>query len=226
VLCETPPGLNAAIARTLLQARDRCGVKIGEAFMVRTHPQGLRARELIHTGRMGELRSAAGYFGYSASDPASGSNRAATGGGAIMDIGCYPIKISRFIFGARPRRVAAPLERDPEMNIDRLCSVILEFPSGQCISTAGTQVAYCQKMQFFGTKGRIDVEVRFTPPLLTRRRAFSSKAAQICMPEEALSSNRFRRATSSRFRGTNSQKRFAAPAGSPIRCKLRFAIWR
>jgi predicted dehydrogenase len=172
VLCEKPLSLNVAEARTLLQARDRCGVKIGEAFMVRTHPQWLRTRELVRSGRIGELRSAFGYFGYYDTDPKSVANIAAIGGGAIMDIGCYPIKTSRFIFGEEPLRVSAVMDRDREMEIDRLSSAILEYPSGQCIFTAGMQVVYYQKMQFFGTKGRIDVEIPFGPPIDKPARIF------------------------------------------------------
>jgi predicted dehydrogenase len=164
VLCEKPLSLNAAEAKTLLQARDRCGVKMGEAFMVRTHPQWLRTSELVRSGRIGELRSAVGYFGYFDRDPASVANIAAIGGGAVMDVGCYPIKTSRFVFGEEPRRVSAVMHRDPEMKVDVLSSAILEYPSGQCIFTAGMQVDYYQKMQFFGTTGRIDVEIPFGPP--------------------------------------------------------------
>src|SRR5947209_5906938 len=172
VLCEKPLSLNVREGRKLLEARDRCGVKIGEAFMVRTHPQWLRTRELIHSGRIGELRSAVGYFGYYDADPQSVANIAAIGGGAVMDIGCYPIKTSRFIFGEEPLRVLAVMDRDPQMKIDRLSSTILEYPSGQCIFTAGMQVVYYQKMQFFGTKGRIDVELPFGPPIDKPSRIF------------------------------------------------------
>jgi predicted dehydrogenase len=172
VLCEKPVSLNVAEAKTLLQARDRCGVEMGEAFMVRAHPQWLRTRELVRSGRIGELRSAFGYFGYYDISPKSVANIADIGGGAVMDIGCYPIKTSRFIFGEEPLRVSAVMDRDPEMKIDRLSSAILEYPSGQCIFTAGMQVVYYQKMQFFGTKGRIDVELPWGPPIDKPSRIF------------------------------------------------------
>jgi predicted dehydrogenase len=55
VLCEKPLSLTVREAKTLLAARDRCGVKIGEAFMVKTHPQWLRTLELIRHGVIGEL---------------------------------------------------------------------------------------------------------------------------------------------------------------------------
>src|SRR6202158_5779649 len=62
VLCEKPLSLTVAEAKTLLAVRNRTKVKIGEAFMVRTHPQWLRTRELIHKGVIGELRAIVGAF--------------------------------------------------------------------------------------------------------------------------------------------------------------------
>jgi predicted dehydrogenase len=163
VLCEKPLGMNAAEARSLVQARDRAGVKIGEAFMVRTHPRWLRARELIRTGRIGQLRLVTGFFGYFNRDPKNIRNRPEFGGGALLDIGCYPITISRFIFGEEPSRVTGLIERDPEMKTDRLTSAILEFPSGQCVFTCSTQLVYHQRMHFLGTEGRIGIKRPFNP---------------------------------------------------------------
>jgi predicted dehydrogenase len=164
VLCEKPLSRNVAEARLLLEARDEYKVKIGEAFMVRTHPQWLRTQELVRSGRIGKLRSAFGLFTYFSVDPADSNNILEHGGGALLDIGCYPIKTSRFIFGDEPVRVMACIERDPSFKTDRLTSAILEFPMGQAIFTASTQAVYYQKMQFIGTEGRIDVEVPFNPP--------------------------------------------------------------
>jgi len=164
VLCEKPVALDAAGARELLQAQARTGVKIGEAFMVRTHPQWLRARELVRSGRIGELRAAMGFFSYFNRDPANIRNVRAWGGGGLFDIGCYPINTSRFIFAEEPRRVMALLERDPEMQTDRLTSGILDFPSGQAVFTCSTQLVPYQRMQFFGTGGRIEIEIPFNAP--------------------------------------------------------------
>src|SRR6202047_4042160 len=124
VLCEKPIALNAAQARTLLPARDRAGVKIGEAFMVKTHPQWLRTRELIRAGRIGDLKAIIGVFSYFNRDAANVRNVVEWGGGGIMDIGCYPIVTSRFIFGEEPTRVVGLIERDPEFKTDRLASAI------------------------------------------------------------------------------------------------------
>ena len=145
-------------------ARDRTGVKIGEAFMVRTHPQWLRTRELIRSGRIGELRSIVGAFSYFNRDAANIRNVLDWGGGGIYDIGCYPINTSRFIFGEEPSRVIGLVERDPEFKIDRLASVILDFRTGQSIFTCSTQLVPYQRMQFLGTKGRIEIEIPFNAP--------------------------------------------------------------
>jgi predicted dehydrogenase len=164
VLCEKPVSLTVAEARTLLAARDRTGVKVGEAFMVRTHPQWLRTRELIASGRIGSLRSITGFFSYFNVDPANIRNHSEYGGGALMDIGCYPINTSRFIFGEEPLRVLGLAGRDPAMKVDCLTSAILDFPSGQSTFTCSTQLVPYQRMQFLGTTGRIEIEIPFNAP--------------------------------------------------------------
>src|SRR5437879_7872337 len=93
VLCEKPLSLSAQEARTLLAARDRAAVKIGEAFMVRTHPQWLRAGELVRSGRIGHLRSIAVFFSYFNRDPANISNTPAYSGPAPTDAGCCSISL-------------------------------------------------------------------------------------------------------------------------------------
>ena len=161
VLCEKPIGLSVVEARQLRDARDRTGVKIGEAFMVRTHPQWLKAIELIRGGRIGDLRSIAGFFSYSNANPANIRNILDYGGGALMDIGCYPIFISRLIFDQEPRRALALMERDPQLKVDRLTSAMLDFSSGQSVFTCSTQLVPYQRVQIFGTRGRIELEIPF-----------------------------------------------------------------
>lgn len=164
VLCEKPIGLGVADTRELIAARDRCRVKIGEAFMARTHPQWLRARELVRAGRIGDLRVISGHFSYDNRDPRNIRNNPEQGGGALMDIGCYPVTLSRMLFGAEPRRVIGMIERDPAMRIDRLTSAMLEYPSGQCLFECSTQHVPYQRMQLLGTRGRIEFEIPFNAP--------------------------------------------------------------
>ena len=132
--------------------------------MVRSHPQWLRTLELIRSGRVGEIRSVMGFFSYFNQNPANIRNILEYGGGALMDIGCYPINTSRFIFGEEPKRVLGLVERDPGMKTDRLTSAILDFPSGQSIFTCTTQLVPYQRVYFFGTRGRIEIEIPFNAP--------------------------------------------------------------
>jgi predicted dehydrogenase len=164
VLCEKPVSMTVAECRTLIDARNRTGVKIGEAFMVRTHPQWLRARELVRSGEIGDLRAIMTAFSYNNRDPKNIRNVEEWGGGALMDIGCYPIHLSRFLFGEEPKRALGLIDRDPEMRIDRLTSAVLEFPSGQAVFTCSTQMVPYQRVQILGTRGRIEVEIPVNAP--------------------------------------------------------------
>ncbi|MGA8088339.1 MAG: Gfo/Idh/MocA family oxidoreductase [Terracidiphilus sp.] len=164
VLCEKPISLTVAEAKTLLAVRARTGVKIGEAFMIRSYTQWLRVGELLRAGRIGQLRSVVGFFSYFNDDPANIRNHIESGGGALLDIGCYCIQAARFGFGAEPRRVIGLIKRDPKMKIDRLTSAMLDFEGGHAIFTCSTQLVPYQKVQFFGTTGRIEIQIPFNAP--------------------------------------------------------------
>jgi predicted dehydrogenase len=164
VLCEKPIALSAEEARSLVTVRDRTAVKIQEAFMVRTHPQWLQVRQLVRDGRIGELRSIIGVFSYFNRDAGNIRNIPEWGGGALMDIGCYLINTSRFLFEREPARVTGVLERDPDMKTDRMTSILLDYGSGHCAGTCSTQMVYYQQMQIFGTTGRIELPIPFNAP--------------------------------------------------------------
>lgn len=138
--------------------------------MVQTHPQWVRIIELVRSGRIGDLRSAVGTFGYYNVDADNVRNIREIGGGGLMDIGCYPIKTSRMVFGTEPLRVSGTLTRDPRFGTDVLASAILEYPSGNCVFTCSTQLAAHQSMRFYGTKGFISPEIPFnaTPGAVSR----------------------------------------------------------
>jgi predicted dehydrogenase len=164
VLCEKPISMDANGCRDLIAARDRTGVIIGDGFMVRSHPQWLRAREIVRSGEIGEARAFLMAFSYYNPDPKNIRNIAACGGGGLMDIGCYPIQLSRFIFERNPARAAGVMEVDPEMGVDRLASAVLDFAPGQAVFTCGTQIVPYQRAQIFGAKGRIEVEIPANAP--------------------------------------------------------------
>jgi predicted dehydrogenase len=172
VLCEKPLALSADEARTLIGVRDRTGVKMQEAFMVRSHPQWLEARALVREGRIGELRSMLGVFSYFNRDPNNIRSVPEWGGGGLMDIGCYLINTSRFIFEREPARVIGLLDHDPDLRIDRLATLMLDFGSGHSAGTCSTQMVFFQRMQIFGTKGRIEIEIPFNAPVDRPTRLF------------------------------------------------------
>jgi len=164
VLSEKPISLTVKECRELIAVREATGVKIGEAFMVHSHPQWLRAREIARSGEIGEVRAILGAFSYFNLDPANVRNVAAWGGGGLMDIGCYPITLSRFILGREPARVQALVERDPNFDVDRLASALLDFGSCQASFMCSTQLVNYQRMQILGTKGRIEIPIPFNAP--------------------------------------------------------------
>ena len=164
VLCEKPIALNARETMELMDVRDRTRVKIGEAFMVKTHPQWLRVRELVEGGAIGQLKSITTIFSYCNRDPQNVRHKPEWGGGGLLDIGSYPITLSRWLFNEEPWRVTGALELDPDFGTDRLTSGILEFSSGQSVFACGTQTNYYQRMELLGTAGRLAVEIPFNAP--------------------------------------------------------------
>ncbi|HXE09499.1 MAG TPA: Gfo/Idh/MocA family oxidoreductase [Acidobacteriaceae bacterium] len=169
VLCEKPISITVEEAETLLSVRARTGVKMGEAFMVVCHPQWVRLRELLRNDAIGELRAVQGFFSYYNVSPTNIRNKVDAGGGALMDIGCYMVLAARYAFEREPQRVVGSIERDPAMKTDRLTSAILEFggthgPAGQAVFTCSTQLAPFQRLEFLGTKGRIELEIPVNAP--------------------------------------------------------------
>ncbi len=162
VLCEKPIALTAAEAEALVVAEARTGRRVAEAFMVRHHPQWQRARALVVSGALGEVRLIRTIFAYNNVDPENIRNKLEIGGGGLYDIGCYAIATARYAFGAEPARAIAAVERDPVMKTDRLASGLLEFPGGrQLVFTASTQLALRQSVEILGTKGRVEIKVPF-----------------------------------------------------------------
>ncbi len=164
VLCEKPIALTAQEARALVSARDRSGRLVQEAVMVKTHPRWLGARDLIRAGRIGPLRAVTGFFSYHNAVAENVRNRADIGGGGLMDVGFYPITMSRFLFEAEPLRAMALLDHDPVFKTDRLSSAMLEFPGGHATFTVATQLVPYQSFEAFGTKGRLSLDTPWSMP--------------------------------------------------------------
>ena len=164
VLCEKPIALRAEDAEVLLRVRRETGVQIAEAFMVRCHPQWQAVRDQVRNFQIGSLRLISGHFSYSKSDPTNIRNRPEWGGGGLMDIGCYCVMLSRWLYDAEPTRVVAVMDIDPETNVDRLTSAMMEFDHGHATFTCATQIAPQQRMLIAGNKGQIELTQCFNPP--------------------------------------------------------------
>ncbi len=165
VLCEKPIALTSEEAKTLLEeSRKFPDLKIMEAFMYRFHPQWQQAKQWVDENKIGELRTIQSFFSYHNMDPDNIRNKADIGGGGIMDIGCYNISLSRFIFNAEPTRVMGLIDYDPNFQTDRLGSGILDFGRGTSTFTYSTQLQPYQRVNILGTKGRIEIEIPFNAP--------------------------------------------------------------
>ena len=180
VLCEKPLGISAAEAELLFSvAASHPSLKVMEAFMYRHHPQWQKAKQLVDGGEIGELRSVQVSFSYFNSDPHNIRNSVAAGGGALMDIGCYCISAPRFIFGREPNRVCGWVEHDPTFGTDRFASGLMDFGSGTATFTCSTQLAPYQRVNIFGTVGRVEIEIPFNAPPDKPCRIWHEKEGQI-----------------------------------------------
>jgi predicted dehydrogenase len=164
VLCEKPLATTAADAERMTDACDAAGVLLMEAFMYRLHPTWEAVRELVSSGRIGRLTAVQSWFSYFNDDPEDIRNRLDAGGGALFDIGCYCVNLSRMLFEAEPVRIQGSVTRDPEMGIDVLTSGILDFPSGVATFTCTTRAEPDQRVHVYGTEGRISIGIPFNIP--------------------------------------------------------------
>lgn len=164
VLCEKPLALRSGDISRLIEARDRYKVKVGEAFMVKTHPQWIKARELVQQGALGKTSIVQGFFSYNNTNPDNIRNKPEHGGGGVWDIGCYPVFTSRFVLGEEPVRVIASMQFDETFGTDKIASVILEYPSARAVFSVSTQLVPYQRMQFFGDQKQLEILIPFNAP--------------------------------------------------------------
>ena len=164
VLCEKPIGMDADDARKLLDASKQFPkLKLMEAFMYRHHPRWKRVVELVRSGKLGEIKAVHSFFSYYNDDPDNYRNSAEMGGGGLMDVGCYSISVARLIFGRKPVSAEGISEFDPDFNVDRLTSGLLNFETGTSVFSCSTQCYKDQYVKIFGTQGKIELDWPFNP---------------------------------------------------------------
>ncbi|MFW6157216.1 MAG: Gfo/Idh/MocA family protein [Balneolaceae bacterium] len=165
VLCEKPIGLSAGEAEQLYkESEEYPDLKVMEAFMYRFHPQWQRAKALIGQGEIGKLHTVHSFFSYFNDDPGNIRNIPEAGGGGLMDIGCYCISLSRFLYDEEPEEATGQMEVDPDFGTDRMASGMLTFKNGTATFTCATQLTPYQRVQAFGSNGRIEIEIPFNAP--------------------------------------------------------------
>jgi predicted dehydrogenase len=173
VLCEKPLAPTLAEEQQLYAAAQAYPhLNVMEAFMYRHHPQWRQARQMVQDGKIGALRTVHTFFSYYLDDPDNIRNIAAFGGGGMLDIGCYAVSLARFLFATEPRRVLGLLEYDPVFQTDRLASALLDFGTGTSTFTCSTQLTPSQRVNIYGTRGRIEIEIPFNPPANQPTRLF------------------------------------------------------
>ena len=172
VMCEKPLAMTVAEAERMVAACRDEGVLLMEAFMYRLHPTWEAVRELVDSNRIGDLEAVQTWFSYFNDDPANIRNIPASGGGALYDVGCYAVNVSRMLFGAEPVRVQGSVHRDPDLGVDVVTSGVLDFPTGVATFTCSTRTEPDQRVHVYGTEGRIAVEIPFNIPLDLPTRVF------------------------------------------------------
>jgi len=161
VLCEKPFAMDAAEAEEAIgYARSR-GVLVMEAFMYRYHPLWIRAVQIARSGEIGKIAFVQAHFAFNNKDPRNIRNMRETGGGAIMDIGCYAVSASRFLVGAEPRRVLSLVNRDSSFGTDALSSGLLDFGGIHAQFSVSTQAFPAQNVDVVGTAGSLSMRIPF-----------------------------------------------------------------
>ncbi len=164
VLCEKPLALSSTDARRMIDASNQAGVLLMEAFMYRLHPLWQEVRRLIGAGTIGELVALQSFFSYRNLDPTDIRNQVTTGGGALLDIGCYPVNAARMLFGSEPGEVKALIRRHPDFGTDVITSALLDFGSRHATFTVSTMLEPHQRVDLVGSEGRLRIEIPFNIP--------------------------------------------------------------
>jgi predicted dehydrogenase len=164
VLCEKPLAMSSEQARHMIGVCRDAGVKLMEAFMYRLHPMWVEAKRVVDSGMIGELLAIQSFFSYRNVDPSNIRNIARFGGGALMDVGCYPVNVARLFFGAEPDTVKSSILRDPDFGTDAVTSAVLDFGGRHATFTCSTQLEDDQSVVLVGTTGRLEIEIPFNIP--------------------------------------------------------------
>lgn len=193
ILCEKPLALNRADAERIVAAARKHKVFLMEAFMYRCHPQTAKLAELVRSGVIGEVRLIEASFRVARPfDPEHRLFKRELGGGAILDLGCYPVSFSRLMAGAASGRpFAEPVEfmatgqLHPVARTDEYATAVVKYPGGIVAElSCGSLTVHDISARIYGTQGRIEVTTPYFPGLEGRAESFLVWRAGSETPEE------------------------------------------
>ncbi len=161
VICEKPLALNADEAQDCLTYAADKGITVMEAFMYRLHPQWLHVQKIIRQREIGSIHLVEAFFGYNNTDPSNIRNQPDTGGGALLDVGCYAVSASRFLTASEPQRVISLSQIDATFGTDVLFTGMLDFGGARATFTVATQTFSYQRVVVHGSSGVITLTIPF-----------------------------------------------------------------
>lgn len=174
VLCEKPLALNAAECRRMIAAAEKNGVKLMEAFMYRYTDRTRKVVETLRSGVLGEVKFVQASFRFLLANPASIKLQPALGGGALYDVGCYPVNFAGLVAdtvenavpgSVRPESVAVACVRSGADGVDMLFSALLKYPSGLVASlNCGFNAHKRIGAEIVGTEGVLKIPDTFFDP--------------------------------------------------------------
>jgi D-xylose 1-dehydrogenase (NADP+, D-xylono-1,5-lactone-forming) len=165
VLCEKPLAVTLDEADAIIGAGRAAGVLIAEAFMYRHHPQTLKVKEIVDSGVLGQLALVRGAFTFSIDDENDVRLNSSLAGGALWDVGCYPVSYARTMIGAEPREVFGR-QVTGAGGVDETFLGQLAFPGGVYAQfDCGFRAPNRTHMEIVGTEGTLTVPSPFKPRL-------------------------------------------------------------
>jgi len=175
ILCEKPLALDTAEAEAVTRYSRERGVLLMEAFMYRFHPAWLEARRLLSEGAIGQLLDVEVWFAFRSQLEATDYRvDRARGGGALLDVGCYAVNLSRWLLGDEPREVKASARLDPRTGIDLSFSAILDYGAARSTFTASMEHEPDHRVRLHGTSGWLSIADPFNCPADHRTRVVIS----------------------------------------------------
>ncbi|WP_234311782.1 Gfo/Idh/MocA family protein [Streptomyces griseus] len=165
VLAEKPLCTDYAQAVELMDLARELGLVLKENFIFLHHSQHNAVRTLLDEDSVGRLQVFSSSFAIPPLDPATWRYDPKLGGGALLDVGVYPLRAAHLHLAGELEVLAATLRVDPATGVDVAGSALLATPDGVAVQLAfGFEHSYQSTYTLWGSRGRLTVTRAFTPP--------------------------------------------------------------